>query len=665
MVEQIVFAAISLRVGSPSDGVHLIWAPPQGIGYSVGGFDIQRRQAQRTKISCFALSAAELAQLHTQFEVTIPMARVGVRRSACPVALPTSPDAAHQSREIDFLSLHLGRNPNPLERAGAVFRGVDPAGAPARAIEIVAEGVRHGLRIASRLEIDLPPGAFAARVLLRVEDAEAVIAASAPEGTVIPPTGQAKTPDGRIVVHIEAAAIERISIQAPANGAVLTGLDLDLRVVDRAAAPALTAFFAAARAPLLSGMAALATTPICICYEIDFNSRQRVAQVTIRISAVLAIATRGGKAVATRLLADPSGAQTATFAEGGIDQVLLYVTGAASGLTVCADTPLQPEDEEAEWRDAKVIAKGLDFPLTALNPSLGGPAGELALAKSRLLSHESLDELQFDDVAKLLNEVGATASREPPVVLSLLERERATDPLVETRPWPHALSLTLDPKWRRVLGCGHLDPASDLVQGETYDYRIIGRFRRRDAEERLFGLHDLPVGTALPPTFHLGPVLFRPPPGAVVDFGPSSSNGVLRRLGRKGLRLGAASGSDELTIAFDQPVKRLALEIDPEGGQTLTYEARPSEFILGLSNTVFAAALPMQPRVDIVFPEPVDRLRLRGQASSSAFACPIIRQAPGLRRSSPAAPTFWASCSRTPRRRLSRCSSRPTTCSSP
>lgn len=608
MVDEIVFAAISRRDGSPGDGVHLIWSPPQSSGYSVGGFDIHRRQAQRTRLRCHALTAAELAQLHAQFEVTIPMARVGVRRSACPAGLSPAPGGPQggQSRVIDFAGLPIGRNPNPIEREGVVFRVLDRTGAPARVVEIVPEGRRQGLRIAHGLEIRLPPGTVAARVLLREADTDATVEATAADGTVVRPSGRGRTPDGRLIVHIEGPALERISIQPPADGAVLTGLDLDLDApAPRTAGPvSLTA-----RGPPPSGMTAIATTPVCLCYEVDFNTRQRLVQVTIRIGAALAIATRAGKAVATRLLTNPAGVQTATFSEAAVDQVLLYVTGAASGLTVCADTALSPEEEAAEWRDAKLIAEGVDFPLTALDPSLGGPAGELALAKSRLLSDESLDELQFEDVAELLNEVAATAARQPPVLLSLVEREQAADPFVETRPWPHALSLTLDPVWRRVLGCGHLDPASDLTPGEAYDYRITGRFRRRDAEERVFGLHDLPIGTALPPAFHLGPVLFRPPEGAVVDFGPSSSEAPLRRLGRKGVRL---TGSGVLTIAFDQPVTRLALEIDPEAGQTLSYEARPSEFILGLSNTAFAAPLPTQPRVEIVFPEPVDRLRLKG-----------------------------------------------------
>ena len=39
----------------------------------------------------------------------------------------------------------------------------------------------------------------------------------------------------------------------------------------------------------------------------------------------------------------------------------------------------------------------------------------------------------------------------------------------------------------------------------AYDYRITGRFRRRDVEERLHGFHAVPRGTTLPTAFALGP----------------------------------------------------------------------------------------------------------------------------------------------------------------
>ena len=615
MGDEIVLAGISRRDGSAADGIHLLWSPPRGSGYSISGFDIQRRKAERTKISCYTLSQAELAQLHAQFELRIPFARIGVRRSACPTALVQSPTGVKNrvSRSVDFAGLAVGRVENPLNLDGLAFQLLDRNGNPARAAEIVAVENDRGLRIASRLVVTLPPGTFAARLSMQGAGTNAAVEGVAPDGTAIP-AKIVRTKDGRIVASVEAASVGQITVQARRGSPVLMGVDVDLPEsrLSSGGAPATIIGPSAAVTPLPAGIARLATNPVCLCYEIDFDRRQRFVQVTIRINAVLAIAMRGGKAVASRLIVHPEGILTATFSEAAIDQVLLYVFGAAGGLTVCADVPSQPEAEEEEWRNAKLIAKGVDFPLTALQPALGGPPGELALAKSRLLPGEAIDEAQFKDVAKLLNEVAAKAARHAPVVATLLEREQVTDPFVELRPWPYGLSLAIDAAWRRVLGCGFLDPASDLEPNESYDYRIVGRFRRRDAQERLYGLHDLPSGTDLPTAFHLGPVLLRPQAGAVVDLGPSASSGVLQRLGRKGVRLTAAPGTESLSISFDQPISRLALEIDPEDVQTLSYEARPSEFLLGASGVLFTAILPKQPRIELSFAEPIDRLRLKG-----------------------------------------------------
>ena len=284
--------------------------------------------------------------------------------------------------------------------------------------------------------VTLPPGTFAARLSMQGAGTNAAVEGVAPDGTAIP-AKIVRTKDGRIVASVEAASVGQITVQARRGSPVLMGVDVDLpesRLSSAGAAPATIIGPSAAVTPLPAGIARLATNPVCLCYEIDFDRRQRFVQVTIRINAVLAIAMRGGKAVASRLIVHPEGILTATFSEAAIDQVLLYVFGAAGGLTVCADVPSQPEAEEEEWRNAKLIAKGVDFPLTALQPALGGPAGELALAKSRLLPGEAIDEAQFKDVAKLLNEVAAKAARHAPVLATLLEREQVTDPFVELRP---------------------------------------------------------------------------------------------------------------------------------------------------------------------------------------------------------------------------------------
>jgi hypothetical protein len=53
-----VFTAAAIRRldGSDGDGVHLLWIPPHAAGYSVDGWDIQRRKSRgELEIQCRAL----------------------------------------------------------------------------------------------------------------------------------------------------------------------------------------------------------------------------------------------------------------------------------------------------------------------------------------------------------------------------------------------------------------------------------------------------------------------------------------------------------------------------------------------------------------------------------------------------------------------------------
>jgi hypothetical protein len=245
MGDEIVLAGISRRDGSAADGIHLLWSPPRGSGYSIGGFDIQRRKAERTKISCYTLSQAELAQLHAQFELRIPFARIGVRRSACPTAMVQSPPGVKDrvSRSVDFAGLAIGRVKNPLNLDGLAFQLLDRNGNPARAAEIVAVENDRGLRIASRLVVTLPPGTFAARLSMQGAGTNAAVEGVAPDGTAIP-AKSVRTKDGRIVASVEAAAVGQITVQARRGSPVLMGVD----VPDQEIWPAAKGMVAIARA---------------------------------------------------------------------------------------------------------------------------------------------------------------------------------------------------------------------------------------------------------------------------------------------------------------------------------------------------------------------------------------------------------------------------------
>ena len=89
----IALAAFPRLDGSAGDGIHLLWTAPPGAGYSLDGWDIQRRKAVgRPKVQCYALSFDEIEALHRVLRLHTPLADFAVREAACPV-LPT-PEAA-------------------------------------------------------------------------------------------------------------------------------------------------------------------------------------------------------------------------------------------------------------------------------------------------------------------------------------------------------------------------------------------------------------------------------------------------------------------------------------------------------------------------------------------------------------------------------------------
>jgi hypothetical protein len=67
-----------------------------------------------------------------------------------------------------------------------------------------------------------------------------------------------------------------------------------------------------------------------------------------------------------------------------------------------------------------------------------------------------------------------------PVWSTTMTCENLKDEFIELRTWAYATLPKLDAQWRRMLGLGYLDASANLTPGTAYDYRIIGRFRRRD-----------------------------------------------------------------------------------------------------------------------------------------------------------------------------------------
>lgn len=72
MATKLTATAIAQVDGSKKEGIHLLFNPPTQAGYSVYGFDIQRRVAQdEREIDCRDIPASELDSLHREFRRTL------------------------------------------------------------------------------------------------------------------------------------------------------------------------------------------------------------------------------------------------------------------------------------------------------------------------------------------------------------------------------------------------------------------------------------------------------------------------------------------------------------------------------------------------------------------------------------------------------------------
>jgi hypothetical protein len=83
----------------------------------------------------------------------------------------------------------------------------------------------------------------------------------------------------------------------------------------------------------------------------------------------------------------------------------------------------------------------------------------------------------------------------------------------------------------------------------------------------------------------------------------------LRHLCRKGLPI-----NGEIRLDFGTPIQRIVLEFEPGAGGRLRYEASTTSLILGLPLSLDEGLVPIAPRTELAFTQPVDRLALRGSA---------------------------------------------------
>src|SRR6266568_4551432 len=133
--------ALSRQEGSAADGIHLLWTTPYAAGYSLTGYDIQRRRTpSKPRITCYTLTAADLDTLHTELTLAIPFGEVSVRATPCPrmpPALPDEPFKGNDSGKPDCIELSALEAATNVDRVhGVELAAFDATGARLRHVKL-------------------------------------------------------------------------------------------------------------------------------------------------------------------------------------------------------------------------------------------------------------------------------------------------------------------------------------------------------------------------------------------------------------------------------------------------------------------------------------------------------------------------------------------------
>ena len=351
------------------------------------------------------------------------------------------------------------------------------------------------------------------------------------------------------------------------------------------------------------------------------NEPQSFVRVSAQASSSFALARRAGKAVAVSS-APVAGSATHELRALGIEEVIVYLSKPES-IRYCIPVHLKPEEDE--WRDVPFIVKEMQVPLQELIPSLNGPDGEFNAAAARVPIGTDLDPDEFRRLADTLRAGVKLAGPPRPLDQVLLLREDIGAEFEELIALDPLRVMMIHPVWRRALGFGFFDEDPALVVGETYEYRITGRFPAEDLADEIFGFHTIPSQTLLPAEFYLSDVHFLLPQPARVERSPGTPLGSLTQISRRGIHLLPREQEfwqlpvpfDEWSLVLDlpQPVEALILELHPD--HALEFEWKASDGSLGGPKTV-----PPGPRPRLELPEPARHIRLTGKGFLFAVRIP-------------------------------------------
>ncbi|HEY5340688.1 MAG TPA: hypothetical protein VIK27_06655, partial [Candidatus Aquilonibacter sp.] len=336
--------------------------------------------------------------------------------------------------------------------------------------------------------------------------------------------------------------------------------------------------------------------------------------------ASIVIATSRGKSVA---MAAGGGSQTIELSAPAIDTLFIYVlTARIQSLEICTYTEFVPPDR---WTKAPYIVRGLTLPIHEADPSLATPAAEYAAAKARLVASETLAASNFPQLAATLRpavgeaRLGRSGGR---VVLTRHDPSQSFEELTLNQ---QLAALCIHPKLRRVLGFGWAD-RRDLVEGDTYVYRITGRFGGDDLTDATYDFHLVPSSTVLPAAFSIGNLGVRTQVPASVVLDPAPSPSADNDASRRGIAIDASGYDDswllpsfgQWSAVFDLPAPVTVVELEVGPHHTFRYAGGlPWSWVTGPLQP-----LPAGPRARLTFATPIVQLRLAGAGTLYALRLP-------------------------------------------
>jgi hypothetical protein len=351
----------------------------------------------------------------------------------------------------------------------------------------------------------------------------------------------------------------------------------------------------------------------------DFTVEHSSVHGDVQAQRAFILGMRGKKAVTF------AGPLTQHFSLGtaALERVVIYAI-APTHVSVCVRG-----DDAVEWTNATVIRERLQVPLGELMPALTTPQAEFAEAKSRLLPGEELTEERFGDFADTLR-VALRDLTTPPIRRTLLMRDETTEPFEELSALDPIRMVYADPMWRRVLGLALFDDDPALIPGQSYDYRVIGRFPASMVLPRWYGFHTIPSGTPLPSEFYLDDAMIRTAQPTTVQRAPDvDENGVLLTSRRclplaprdESAWFGIGIEDASAVIDFGEPVTSVVLDVAE--GHTLRYQAGHAWIMTSPDQPV-----PPGPQAVLTFTTAVTELRLFGRGALFGFWTPATVSAP-------------------------------------